>query len=296
MTLRHIKIFVTVCEFGSATLAAQHLFLAQPAVSLAISELEGYYGIKLFDRISKRLHITEAGKQFLQYATHIVSLFDQLEKEVRNLDQVGLLRVGASITIGNYLMPNFAQEFLKSHPKMKVNVIIENSESIEQRVLKNEIDFGLIEGITHNSYITSKCFMDDSLVLICSAGHPWTVLGEVELDQLKSENFLIREKGSAGREIFDSLMQIHGLEITPSWQSVSTQAIIRGVSKGLGVSVLPYMLVKENLDSGEIKSIKIKGIPLKRQFSVIYHKNKFLTDTAKDFIGLCFTLNKIYPV
>jgi len=287
VTLKHIKIFVAVCECGSVTAAAEKLYITQPAASLAISELEDYYGIKLFDRIAKRLHITEAGKQFLQYATHIVGLFDELEKGVRNWDSIGVLRVGASVTIGNYLLPGYVKEFQTDHPQMKIKAVIDNSETIEEYVLKNEIDLGLIEGITHSPYIESKCFMDDELVLICSPNHIWTTCDAIEIEDLKDEEFILREKGSAGREIFDSILQIKGIKIDPSWQSISTQAIIRAVSKGLGVSVLPYLLVKDNLDRGEIQSINIKDISLSRQFSVIYHKNKFLTDSAKDFISLC---------
>src|SRR5690554_7400796 len=114
MTLRHLKIFVAVCETGGATAAGEKLYIAQPSISLAISELEDYYGIKLFDRIAKRLHVTEAGKHFLQYARHIVALFEDMEKEVKNFDAIGLIRVGTSITIGNYLLSDYIKQFKES--------------------------------------------------------------------------------------------------------------------------------------------------------------------------------------
>lgn len=116
MTLRHLKIFVTVCETNSVTKAGEKLYIAQPSISLAISELESYYGIKLFDRIGKRLQITEAGKNFLQYAAHIVGLFEEMESKVRNFDTIGVLRVGASIAIGNFLLPKYVVEFKKKPP------------------------------------------------------------------------------------------------------------------------------------------------------------------------------------
>lgn len=288
MTLRHIKIFVAVCQCGSVTAAAKKLYIAQPAASLAISELEEYYGVRLFDRIAKRLHITETGKQFLQYATHIVSLFDELDQRMRNWDNIGVLRIGTSVTIGNYLLPDYVKDFQQSHPHIKLQVIIDNTEKIESYVLKNEIDFGLIEGIIRSPFIESKGFMDDPLVLICSPSHPWTKNMEIDISKLKDENFILREKGSAGREIFENALHTHQVEIVPAWQSVSTQAIIKAVSKGLGVSILPYLLVKDNLEREEIQSIKIREVSLKRQFSIIYHKNKFLTDSAKAFIELCF--------
>lgn len=143
MTLRHIKIFVAVCETGSATAAGEKLFIAQPSISLAISELEDYYGVKLFDRLSKRLYITEAGKHFLEYASHIVKIFEEMETEIRNFDTQGIIRIGASITIGNYLLPKYVEKFKRLHPNMEVQAIIANSDTIEENLMKNNIDLAL---------------------------------------------------------------------------------------------------------------------------------------------------------
>lgn len=287
MTLRHLKIFVAVCETGSATAAGERLHIAQPSISLAISELENYYGIKLFDRIAKRLHITEAGRNFLQYATHIVGLFEDMEKEIKNFDAIGIIRIGASITIGNYLLPGYVTRFKQIHPQMDVKVIIDNSEKIQQYILSNQIDIGLIEGVVHSSYIIEHKFRDDELVMICGNNHPFANQKNIELSKLQRESFILREEGSAGREIFDSTMTSHGLKILPAWESISTQAIVRAVKANLGVSVLPYLLVKDSLERKEISMFQIKGIRFQRSFSVIYHRNKFLTESAKDFIALC---------
>ena len=287
MTLRHLKIFVTVCKTGSATAAGEKLFIAQPSVSLAISELEDYYGIKLFDRIAKRLHITEAGKHFLQYATHIVGLFEDMEKEIKNFDAMGVIRIGASITIGNYLLPGYIKEFKQLHPQMDVKAVIDNSDKIQQYVLSNQIDIGLIEGTLNSPYIIDQKFRDDDLVLICANDHTFAGLKNIELSQLQQENFILRESGSAGREIFSRAMITYGLEISPAWESTSTQAIVRAVQANLGVSVLPYLLVKDSLDRDEINQFHLNGMQFRQNFCVIHHRNKFLTESAKDFITLC---------
>ncbi|MEG6613945.1 LysR substrate-binding domain-containing protein [Pseudoclostridium thermosuccinogenes] len=287
MTLRHLKIFVTVCETGSTTAAGEKLHIAQPSISLAISELESYYGIKLFDRIAKRLHITEIGKSFLQYATHIVGLFEDMEKEIKNFDVTGLIRIGASITIGNNLLPKYITEFKQMHPQMDIKVIIDNSEKIQQYILSNQIDIGLIEGIVHSSYIIENKFRDDELVMICGNDHHFANQKNIEISKLQSESFILREAGSAGREIFDSTMTSYGIKILPAWESTSTQAIIRAVQANLGISVLPYLMVKDSLERKEISQFQLSGIRFKRNFSVIYHQNKFLTKSAKDFISLC---------
>ncbi|ANX01784.1 MULTISPECIES: LysR family transcriptional regulator [Bacillota] len=287
MTLRHLKIFVTVCETGSTTAAGEKLHIAQPSISLAISELEDYYGIKLFDRIAKRLYITEAGKKFLQYATHIVGLFEEMEREIKNFDATGIIRIGASITIGNYLLPGYITRFKKIHPQMDVKVIIDNSEKIQQYILSNQIDIGLIEGIVYSPYIAEHKFRDDELVMVCGNAHPFANQKNVEISKLQNESFILRESGSAGREIFDSTMTSLGIKILPAWESTSTQAIIRAVQANLGISVLPYLLVKDSLNRKEISQFHIDGIRFQRSFSVIYHQNKFLTESAKDFIALC---------
>ena len=287
MTIRHLKIFIAVCETGSTTAAGEKLFIVQPSISLAISELEKYYGIKLFDRIAKRLYITEAGKRLLQYATHIVGSFDDMEREVKNIDASGVLRVGASITIGNYLLPDYIKAFKEKHSNLEVKVIIDNSDTIQQYIIENKIDLGLIEGIVHNPCIINQQFRDDELVMICASSHPFADKMNIEVNQMKNEKFIMREIGSAGREIFESAMILHGIAIDPIWESTSTQAIVRAVRANLGISVLPYLLVKESLDRKEIKQFRLENIKLKRKFIIIYHKNKFITQSAKEFIELC---------
>ena len=287
MTLRHMKIFVTVCECHSVTAAAEKLYLAQPSVSLAIRELEEYYGIQLFDRISRKMLITEAGKLLLDYAIHIVDLFDTMEKEIRNWDSMGTMRVGSSITIGNFLLIRFVKEFKEKYPHIKVNVTIQNSEEIEKRIMDNDIDFGLIEGVVHNKHIVSEKFMEDELVFVCGKGHALAESKSMQASKLSEWDFILRERGSGGRELFESALLTHNIEITPIWESVSTQAIIKAVIEGLGLSVLPFELVKEELGNGNLIRLQIEEISLRRYFYIIYHKNKLLSHSAKEFINLC---------
>ena len=161
MTLRHLEIFCAVCAQGSFTRAAEKLNMAQPAVSAAVRELEEYYGVKLFDRISRRLYLTEAGKRFQQYASHVASLFDDMEKEMRDWEALGVLRIGASITIGSWLLPGYVKRFSKKYPGMDVRVSVEQSERLEKRLLNNELDFALMEGVVHepgkNTWRMSFC-------------------------------------------------------------------------------------------------------------------------------------------
>ena len=164
MTLRHMLIFRTVCETDcNATRAAEALHMTQPAVSLAIKELECYYGVRLFDRIGRRLQITDAGRQFLQYAIHISDLFADMETGLRNWGTRGMLRVGASITIGSQFMPSYVKAFSGQFPGIDVRVVIEQADRLEKKLLANELDCALTEGIAHDPSIVSQAYMEDRL-------------------------------------------------------------------------------------------------------------------------------------
>jgi DNA-binding transcriptional LysR family regulator len=287
MTLRNMKIFVAVCQENSITLASKKLYVSQPAISTAIKEMENYYGVKLFDRISKTIYLTEAGKTVLSYAQHITSLFDELETAIRNTDEIGLLRIGSSITIGTHLMPEFIRQFSLKYPEIQIFVTINNSDIIEQLVLDNELDFALIEGVIHSDKLISKGFSSDELVVVCGLDNPLLKMDTVAIKDLETQKFLMREKNSGTRELAESILLLHNFSIRPIWESSSTEAIINGVANGIGISILPLRLVQDAIDHERIKRLNVADINLHRQFYIIYHKNKFLTPLSLEFIKLC---------
>jgi len=248
-----MKIFVSVCRENSITLAARKLYISQPAVSNAIKELESYYGIPLFDRISKKLYLTEAGKKVFSYALHINSLFEELETAVKNSDAIGKLKIGSSITIGTHFMPNYIKEFSLRFPDIQTFVTIDSSDIIEKLVLDNELDFALIEGFVHSENIISKDFINDELIVICDLNNPLLKKEIVTVNDLSTQNFLMRERNSGTRELAEPILLLHNLSLDPLWESSSTEAIIQGVSRGIGISILPLQLVKTLLT--EIKLI-----------------------------------------
>lgn len=287
MTVRHLKVFLTVCECRSITAAARKLYVSQPAVSLAIRELEDEFQVKLFDRISKKLYLTEPGNQLLEQAPYLVGLYDTMESGMKNWEQGGLLRVGSSITIGNRFLPSFVLEFRALHPRIRVKVFVNSSETIEKMVVESELDIALIEGIPHHKKIVSTVFMEDELIAICANTHLLATSDTITIEQLVESDLLLREKNSGTRELFDNTLYLYGKIVEPVWESVSTQALIRAVAAGIGVSVLPYSLVQEELNTGKIRRLSVDGIEFKRHDYIIYHEDKFLTRPMRDFIGLC---------
>ena len=291
MTLRHMKIFVAVFRHSNITKAAQELHLAQPSVSLAIKELENYYGIRLFERIGKRISPTEGGKEFFGYSLHIVSLFEEMEKRMKNWDVSGTIRIGSSITIGTHILPGLIRNYQAEFPDLKINAIISNSSTIENHILDNTIDLGLIETQPEHEDIQAIPFMKDSLCAIVGCSHPLAKESSVTLSDLAQYPFLMREKGSAGREILDSYFSIQQLNVRPAWESSSTQAIVKGVAEGLGVAVLPYLLVEKDIQEKTVRMLPFTR-PLSRDLNIIYHKSKYLTPNMKAFLSLCLAYGR----
>lgn len=297
MTIRHMIIFRIVCENGyNSTKAAEVLHMTQPAVSLAIKELEQYYGVHLFDRIGRRLQITDAGQHFLQYAIHISDLFSDMETGLRDWDSKGVLRIGASITIGSQFLPSYVKAFSELCPGLDVRVIVEQSERLEQKILANELDCALIEGIAHDPNIVSEAYMEDHLSVICGTDKGWAQGQVISIEDFQRQRFLLREKGSGTREVFDRVITQAGIHVTPVWEAMSTTALVNAVINGLGIAVLPHRMILPALRQGLICTVKVDGLSFSRNFHIIHHKDKFLTASAKKFIALCKDYEYDYPL
>ena len=290
MTIRHLTIFLSVFDHGcNTTRAAEALHMTQPAVSLAIRELEQYYGVHLFDRIGRRLKLTEAGQRFQVYAAQIRTLFDDMERQMRDWDAFGLLRVGASITIGSQFLPHYVKAFYQQFPGTQVRVLVATSGQLEQKLLRDELDFALIEGVPHAASFHVEEYMDDHLVVLCPADSGYQPDQEISIEEFRRQNFLLREQGSGTREVFDRAVEAAGFSVTPIWEAMSTAALVNGVINGLGIAVLSHRMVRDPISRGLVVPIRVQGLSFQRKFYLIYHREKFLTTSAKAFIHLCRT-------
>ena len=172
MTIRHMKIFVSVYQAQSITCAAEQLHMTQPAVSRAIQELEHYYGVCLFERIGRRICSTESAARLYDQALHIIETLDSMEKGLRDWYEFGVLRVGATITLGNFLLPELAARFQQRHPHLQLRAVVSNGAQLSQHLLENTIDRALIEGSILLPQLVSEPFSGDHLQLILPPGHP----------------------------------------------------------------------------------------------------------------------------
>jgi LysR family transcriptional regulator, transcriptional activator of the cysJI operon len=292
LTLRHFKIFVAVCDTMNMTCAAEALFMSQSAVSQAIAELEKHYDVRLFERLSKKLYLTQAGQKLLSYARHIIRINAEVENDMKSLHENGLIRIGASVTVGAHVLPKLVIQFRRTSPQTGIEVFEDNTEKIENLILHDQIDIGLVEGDSVSPDILNRPFMDDELVLICSANHRFAGLPAVEPHELEKEEFIIREKGSGTRKTFEDMMIANHLTWKVIWTCNNADTIKMAVKEGIGVSVISQLSVKNEVVSGMLCQIAVRGIQFKRQFKFIYHKNKYLTEPMKQFVNLCLTENR----
>jgi len=285
MTLRHFRIFLAVCETMNMTLAAQSLLMTQSAVSQSVNELEKYYDVRLFERLARKLYLTEAGEKLLNYAQHMLRMNSDLEEDMKAIQHTGLIRLGASITVGASILPALISRFRETYPSTEIEVFVDNTDKVEKRLLSDKTDIGLVEGDTTSQYIVNTPFMNDELVLVCGAAHrfaSWTV---VPPHELQKENFIIREIGSGTRKTFENIMSAHQLTWKSTWTCNNADTIKAAVAAGIGVSVISRMAVAKEAKAGELHVKTIDGIRFDRQYKIVYHINKYLTKVMEDFIG-----------
>jgi DNA-binding transcriptional LysR family regulator len=287
MTIRHLKIFLYVIDEGGITNAAQKLYISQPSVSQAVQETEKYYGIRLFDRISKRLYLTESGRYLEGYARHIVSLFNEMEQNILSIEDKGPIRIGASLTVGSTILPELLHAFQDDFGQASVEITIKNTKDIEEALMKNAIDISVVEGAIHTPDLVCKSFMQDEVVLVCGKGHPLYDKPQIDRQELKNEEFILREEGSGTRELFESVMTANDIEWRRKWECADSGGIISAAINSFGIGVISKLLVQPPVREGSLRILQVKDTRFVRNFSIVYHKNKYLSKPLRAFIAIC---------
>lgn len=284
MTLRHLRVFLAVYQTQNVTRAAERLHMTQPTVTRAVQELERYYGVRLFERINRRLYITQSGRQLYARAVHIVGSFDRMEKELKNWDEFGLLRIGATPTLASVLLPKTLMTFEKKHPKLRVRCSVENGTHLQEALADDRLDFALIEGEVAAEHLHAEPFSEDRLILLLPPDDPRRNAPALTLRELAESPLLLREKGSMGRSFLDRVFATHDLPLEPLMESISTHAIIQAVHAGLGISFLPQRLIRHSVESGFVATRAVDDEPFVRRNFAVWHEDKFLTRSARELL------------
>ena len=237
-TLRQLKVFVVTAEHKKMSMAANQLFISQSSISQIISELEKEYDVVLFERKARELKITEAGKLLLERAKKIVNINEALEADMKNFKSIRPLRIGVTMSIGPTILTRLIKEFKTRFPDVDVTVKVTNTSHIEMLLLSNELDVALVDGIIQHPSITSKKTFEDNLVFICGKESPFFGRNHVSITELSKQPFILREKGSGSRAVFESVMKSYQIDYRVQWESISVGVIHSAVENNFGLGVL----------------------------------------------------------
>jgi len=277
-----LKVFHTVAKRLNFTKAADELCITQPAVSKHIQEIENYFKIKLFDRNGTKIKLTKAGEILLQYTAQLFSTYANLEIELNSLNQThnGKLRIGASTTIAQYVLPPLLADFHKKFTDIRVSLTINNTEQIEQALQNQDIDFGIIEGQSRNTLFKYTEFISDEIVLTARINHPLAKKETITLDELLNIPLILREPGSGTLEVIAHALKSVGIKISQlhtEMQLGSTESIKSYLVHSDCMAFLSIHSIAKELRNNEFTIIDLNELSIERKFQFIQSYGDFET-------------------
>lgn len=286
-SLRQLEIFVAISRTESVSRAAEALSLSQSATSTALSELERQFDLQLFDRVGKSLRINETGQQLLPRAVELLDRAKEIENLLQGNAGFGHMKIGATLTVGNYLATILVARFLKEHPESRIQLQVHNTSTIVQQIANHELDLGLIEGDCNHPDIAVQPWIADELVVFSAPNHPLAGQRKISMEQLLQEQWILREKGSGTRATFDRAFHNHHALLKIRLELEHTEAIKRAVESGLGIGCISRLALKDAFRRGSLVPLATPGLDLGRFFYFLWHKQKYQTTGIREFLDLC---------
>ena len=286
-TLRQLEVFLATANHENVSRAAQDLAMSQPAASGSLKELEEQFGVKLFDRVGKRLRLNELGKRLRPRAESLLAQARAFEQAMQDKDVAGQLHVGATLTIGNYLAVGMIAEFRQRFPGTDIALTVANTQTIAEQVADFELDMGLIEGELNHPDLRAIHWRRDELVAFAAPDHPLVGYGALDDRALKTLPWILREPGSGTRQAFERAMRGILPDLMIAMELQHTEAIKRAVEAGLGVGCLSRISLEDAFRRGTLAPLEIAGRDLGRDLYLITHRDKFHSAALRQWLALC---------
>lgn len=286
MNQTHREAFLAVAETGSFVRAAERLMIGQPAVSSHVADLEKALKVVLFERLPRGARVTESGQLLLDYARRIKALEDEAEQAIAELRGVarGKLRIGASTTVGAYLLPKPIAEFKERFPAIELTLDIGNAAETQQRLLDGKLDFSVTEGFVEHPALSTEEIVQDQLVVIAPPTHPLVHKRPVTGSMLNDVPMLLREVGSGTREVTERAMQRKRIKPRQAMSIGSTEAIKQAVIAGLGISIVSRMTVERELSAGVLRIVSVSDWIITRPILLTLVKGRPLSPATQAFL------------
>lgn len=286
-SLRQLEVFLATARHENVTRAAQELAMSQSAASGSLRELENQFNVQLFDRLGKRLQLSELGRQLRPQAERLLAQAQALEHALANEDVVGRLQVGATLTIGNYLAVNMVADFRQAYPLADVALTVANTETIAERIAGFALDMGFIEGELQHPDLNIEHWRQDELVVFAAPGHPLSTVPALTDADLIALPWIVREHGSGTRQAFERAMYGILTDLHIAMELQHTEAIKRAVEAGLGVGCLSRVCLTEAFRRGSLVPLAVPGRDFRRSWYLITHREKYHSATLKAWLALC---------
>ena len=286
VTLRQLRTFKTVADLNSFSLAAQRLKLSQPSVSYQVKELEETLGLPLLDRLGKRVQLTEAGSLLYGYARRMLDVLDDATvaiEEMRGIKR-GSLRVGASTTVGIYLLPAALGAFKKLHPGLVISLEIGTRARVQEQVLNNELDLAVVGPASKDPELAIIPFLTDELVVIAPAGHVLAGRRGLSLKDVSDQPFVMREAASGSRWSLEKAARRAGVKLMVAMELGSNGAIKHAVESGLGLAVISRYACALEFSTGRLVELDVQGFPIRRDWHIVHLRRRKLPASVHAFI------------
>jgi DNA-binding transcriptional LysR family regulator len=289
MDLWRLQIFCRVVELRSFSMAAKAVYLSQPTVSSHIKDLEDHFECKLFDRLGREVIPTKAGSLLYGYATRIIALKQEAENALADFQGKikGRLTIGGSTIPGGYILPPLLGRFKEDYPEVVVTLVQGDTERIIRDTLEGNVELGIVGAKAQEVQLVQKRIIDDQMFLIAPGGHRWATKRYVGMSELIQEPFIMREKGSGTRKSIEQVLDKSGHSLgalNVVAEMGSTEAVRQGIKAGVGVSILSECAVAEELATGSLKKINVKGMSFKRAFYLTVHRHRTQSPLCRTFI------------
>ena len=286
--LNQLRIFHSVAKNRSFTRAADELCLTQPGVSKHIRQLESHYNVKLFDRLAKEVALTQAGELLFQTTQNVFQLLEDAEARIQELTGAvgGKLTIGASVTMGICFLPAILRTFTTRYPGVEISLTIDLSRQVEERVLRNSIDLGLIGAPSNDRRLVAVPFLTDRLIVIVPPGHKWESRVSVTPEEVAEARVVVSGAGSGTRAFLEDRFGSMGLTFASTLEFGNTEGVKRAVEHGLGISIISTRMVEREVSAGLLVGLSLDGLNLERKFSYVYRRGKNLTAAAQRFLEL----------
>ncbi|MBF0589655.1 MAG: LysR family transcriptional regulator [Magnetococcales bacterium] len=285
-----LRVFYAVAKQLSFTRAAEELYLTQPAVTFQIRQLEEHFNTRLFDRHHNRISLTEAGKTVYGYSERILELYRETEKAISEMTGVtqGIVKLGASTTIGEYMLPAMLSGYHEKFPNVKVRLSVDNTRLVVRKLEDATIDIGMVEGPVKNKNIIVALCTEDELGVIVAPGHPFAEMNEIPIQKLKEHHFISREEGSGTRDVIADQLSRGGLnydQLNTILELGTTESVKGAVEGGVGFSIVSSVSMRKELKLGSLVIKRIKGLSMKRKINFVHQKQKFRTKAVEEFLN-----------